>query len=116
MTHTGEFREDLYQRLAVFPILLPPLPERVQDIAPLAEALLGRISAELGRPRLRLDDEAVRRISAAPWRGNVRELANTLERAAILADGDVIRGQDLILQSGMPGSRADPSTIAASRA
>ncbi|HSJ10671.1 MAG TPA: sigma-54 dependent transcriptional regulator [Longimicrobiales bacterium] len=97
LTRTGEFREDLYHRLAVFPIELPPLRERREDIAPLAETLLARISADLGRAPLRLDDDAVRRIAAATWTGNVRELANTLERAAILADGDVIRGSDLRL-------------------
>jgi two-component system response regulator AtoC len=98
MTRTGEFREDLYHRLAVFPIELPPLRQRRADIAPLAEALLAGISANLGRPALRLDDEAKKRIAAAAWPGNVRELTNTLERAAILADGTVIRGADLQLR------------------
>jgi two-component system, NtrC family, response regulator AtoC len=97
MTRSGAFREDLYHRLAVFPIELPPLRHRPRDIAPLAETLLARIGADLGRPPLRLDADALQRIQAAPWTGNVRELANTLERAAILADGDVIRGSDLQL-------------------
>jgi two-component system, NtrC family, response regulator AtoC len=97
MTRSGAFREDLYHRLAVFPIELPPLRHRPQDIAPLAETLLARIGADLGRTPLRLDADAVQRIQSAPWTGNVRELANTLERAAILADGDVIRGSDLQL-------------------
>jgi two-component system, NtrC family, response regulator AtoC len=96
---SGEFREDLYHRLAVFPILLPPLRERQQDILPIAEALLARICADLGRPPLRLDAEAERRIVAARWPGNVRELGNALERAAILADGDLIRGTDLAAPS-----------------
>jgi len=97
MVRAGQFREDLYHRLAVFPLQLPPLRERRSDIAPLAEALLARISAELGRSPLRLDAEAVRRISAGHWSGNVRELANTLERAAIMAEGELIRGADLML-------------------
>ncbi|MGH7576115.1 MAG: sigma-54-dependent transcriptional regulator [Longimicrobiales bacterium] len=104
MVQDGEFREDLYHRLAVFPVELPPLRERIQDIAPLAETLLARISVSLGRPPLRLDDEANRRIIAAAWRGNVRELANTLERAAILAEGDVIHGRDLVLTTLAPQS------------
>ena len=86
MIAAATFREDLYHRLAVFPIRLPPLRERRKDLLPLAEALIGRISAELRRP----------------WRGNVRELANTLERAAILADGDVIRGDDLQVAITVP--------------
>ncbi len=96
LVRSGGFREDLYHRLAVFPIRLPPLRERHLDVGPLAEALLARISADLGRAPLRMDDEAVRRIQAAHWAGNVRELANALERAAILADGDLLRGEDLL--------------------
>jgi two-component system response regulator AtoC len=84
---SGGFRDDLYHRLAVFPIRLPPLRERRQDILPLAEALIQRIGTTMGRTHLELTDEARRRLSEAPWPGNVRELANTLERAAILADG-----------------------------
>jgi two-component system response regulator AtoC len=99
MVREGKFREDLYHRLAVFPLRLPPLRERPQDILPIAEALLARISAELGRTPLRLDEEARRRIAAGRWTGNVRELANALERAAILADGDTLRGNDLSIAS-----------------
>jgi two-component system response regulator AtoC len=91
------FREDLYHRLAVFPIRLPPLRERRRDLLPLAEALLARLAADLGRPPLKLDDLARERITQGPWRGNVRELGNALERAAILAEGDVVRGDDLYI-------------------
>ncbi|MGI9182600.1 MAG: sigma 54-interacting transcriptional regulator [Longimicrobiaceae bacterium] len=100
MVRAGDFREDLYHRLAVFPIHLPPLRERAQDLLPITEALLARISAELGHPPLRLDEEAVRRIRAARWPGNVRELANAPQRAAILAEGDILRGSDLALSTG----------------
>jgi two-component system response regulator FlrC len=93
----GDFREDLYHRLAVFPIQLPPLRSRPVDIPPLAAALLARIGAELGKPGLRLEEEAISRLAAAPWPGNVRELANRLERAAILAEGNTIRADDLDL-------------------
>jgi two-component system response regulator FlrC len=112
MVQTGEFREDLYHRLAVFPIALPPLRERIEDILPLAETLLARIGADLGRPPLRLDDEARTRILAAPWTGNVRELANALERAAILADADTIRGRDLALPTVSASVRDDARTMA----
>jgi two-component system response regulator FlrC len=84
----GEFREDLYHRLAVFPLRLPALRERPADIVPLAEAMLPRIAAHVGRRGLRLSDGARARLAAARWPGNVRELANTLERAAILVEGD----------------------------
>jgi two-component system response regulator FlrC len=92
----GRFREDLYHRLAVFPIRIPPLRERLADIIPLAQELLSHISRQLGRPTLTLDDAARARLTAYAWPGNVRELGNVLERAAILADGTVL-GADLIL-------------------
>ncbi len=112
MVRAGTFREDLYHRLAVFPIRVPPLRERRRDVLPLAEALLARIGAELGRPALRLDDEARERIAQGAWRGNVRELSNALERAAILADGDLVRGEDLhvsltVLADDAPGRTMD---------
>src|SRR6185369_15535310 len=73
-----------YHRLSVFAIHLPPLRERPADIAPMAEALLRRAAAELGRPPLRLSDEARALLVAAELRGNIRELKNVLERAAIM--------------------------------
>jgi two-component system, NtrC family, response regulator AtoC len=99
-----KFREDLYHRLAVFPIQLPPLRERRKDILPLAETLLARISAELGRSPLRLDDLARERILQGAWPGNVRELANALERAAILSDGGELRGDDLQVSMTLPSA------------
>jgi two-component system response regulator FlrC len=90
MIDAGHFREDLYHRLAVFPIKLPPLRERRQDLLPIARALLVRVAADLKRSLPKLTAAAEQRLLAASWRGNVRELANALERAAILADGDAI--------------------------
>src|SRR5262245_31165398 len=94
----GRFRDDLYHRLAVFPVRLPPLRERRADILPLAEELLIRIGRELGRRSPRLGAAARKRLLAAPWRGNVRELANALERAAILAEAEEIRPEHLVLE------------------
>ncbi len=111
MMSAGTFREDLYHRLAVFPIRLPPLRERRQDLLPLAEALIARISAELRRPPLSLDDAARERILHGAWRGNVRELANALERAAILADGDVIGGDDLHVAITVPNGDTTGRTM-----
>jgi two-component system, NtrC family, response regulator AtoC len=87
MCARGEFREDLYHRLAVFPITMPPLRARREDLAPLAEALLRQVGEELGRPGLRLTAQAKAQLEAHGWPGNVRELRNVLERAAILAEG-----------------------------
>ena len=100
MIRAGTFREDLYPRLAVFPITLPPLRERKQDILPLARALLDRIARDLKRSVPRLTQSAEKRLETASWRGNVRELANSLERAAILADADAIDASHIWLEDG----------------
>ena len=115
---SGGLREDLYHRLAVFPIRLPPLRERRGDILPLAENLLLRIGADVGRSHLTLDDDAKRRIQEAAWPGNVRELANALERAAILATGHRIRAADIqpagdgALRNGLRPKLEAPHTLA----
>jgi two-component system, NtrC family, response regulator AtoC len=108
----GRFREDLYYRLAVFPVALPPLRERPEDLAPMADTLLGSIREELGRARLEISPGARQALAARSWRGNVRELRNALERAAILADGDIITAADLgggPLGPRPPGSAAAPA-------
>jgi two-component system response regulator AtoC len=94
----GLFRDDLYHRLAVFPIRVPPLRERRRDILPLAGTLLERVSRDIGRTGLQLSDEATDIILRSPWPGNIRELANALERAAILAEGNVIRPEHLQIE------------------
>ena len=83
----GEFREDLYYRLRVFEIRLPPLRERREDILPLAEAFLEELGAAVGRPAAGISREAREALLAYAWPGNVRELRNALERATILCDG-----------------------------
>jgi len=108
MIDDGRFREDLYHRLAVFPIKLPPLRDRKVDLLPLARALLERIARDLKRSVPRLTPAATERLEAASWRGNVRELANTLERAAILADGDAIDASHIWVEDGV--TRAVPKT------
>ncbi len=109
----GAFREDLYHRLAVFPIRLPPLRERGGDLLPLAEHLLGRVAASVGKPGLSLTEEAQRALAGYAWPGNVRELLNTLERAAIMADGRVLEVEHLGLPiaSGEGAPKDDPKTL-----
>ncbi|MDX1589170.1 MAG: sigma-54 dependent transcriptional regulator [Oleiphilaceae bacterium] len=90
MTRTGEFREDLYYRLNVMQIRLPPLRERCEDILMLAQRFIERIASKLGHGHLSLSPEAMRLIETYRWPGNVRELENAIERAIILCDGNVI--------------------------
>jgi len=87
----GRFREDLYYRLSVFPIHLPPLRERPGDIAALAEGFLDRFARENRRPPIRLPESVLDQLEAYAWPGNVRELNNVLERAAILSAGRELR-------------------------
>lgn len=105
----GGLREDLYYRIAVFPITVPPLRERREDLADLAGFLLARSAFEMGRPALPLDADALARIQAYAWPGNVRELANTLQRALVLAQGALIRAADLPAElHDRPGAPACP--------
>ena len=90
MLREGRFREDLYHRLAVFPVEMPPLRDRREDVLPLAHRLLERIAAELGIPVPGIEPEAESYLEAADWPGNIRELANVLERAAILSEDRTI--------------------------
>jgi DNA-binding NtrC family response regulator len=103
MVEAGEFREDLYYRIAVVPILLPPLRERREDVPPLVEAMLARIDPG---GRLRIHPAALDQILDLPLPGNVRELLNHLERASILADGD------LILPRHLPSAADHPEAVA----
>jgi two-component system, NtrC family, response regulator AtoC len=106
MMADGRFRDDLYHRLAVFPIRLPPLRERPADLAPLARALLVEVGRELGKPGLTLTPAAERTLAAWSWPGNVRELGNALERAAILADGKTIDAGHIRLEPSGPAAAA----------
>jgi DNA-binding NtrC family response regulator len=90
-----EFREDLFFRLSVFPIHIPPLRERISDIRPLAQFFVDKFSRELHRQGLQLGQEAARALEQYSWPGNVRELQNTIERAVILSDGKAIKPEDL---------------------
>ena len=88
MVAAKEFRQDLYYRLAAFPIRIPPLRERPDDVSRLADHFLRHFGRELGRPQLTLTPRAMEHLAAQPWPGNVRELMNRIERASILAGPD----------------------------
>lgn len=107
MMREGRFREDLYHRLAVFPIRLPALRERREDILPLANVLLERIRRDIGRPRLEMSQEFRTALLEANWPGNVRELANAIERAAILTDTTILRPEHLLLHETFSELRED---------
>jgi transcriptional regulator with GAF, ATPase, and Fis domain len=91
----GAFREDLYYRLGVFEIGLPPLRDRAEDVLELADLFLREISETVGRPAAGFERDAKRDLLTYPWPGNVRELRNAIERAVILADGGLIRSEHL---------------------
>ena len=96
----GGFREDLYFRLNVIRVHLPPLRERGGDAVALAVHFLEQFSRDLGRPRVRFGEEALARIRSHAWPGNVRELRNAVERAVLLSDGDEIRAEHVGLAPG----------------
>ena len=101
----GRFRDDLYFRLNVIPVLLAPLRERREDVLPLAAFFLERHARESGRHRV-ISPEAEQAILEHGWPGNVRELENVIERAVILARGDAIAPEDLLLEQTLGERRA----------
>lgn len=95
MVETGEFREDFYYRIVVYPIFLPSLRERKQDTLLIANHFLEQFSRRIGKPITGFSDAAAAWLSAHDWPGNVRELRNTIERAVILSEGSRITMADL---------------------
>ena len=110
MVEEGRFRGDLYFRLAVFPIELPPLRERASDVPLLARHLLAGIARRHQLPVPRLAEGTAELLASQPWPGNVRELANVLERALILADGPELRPADLQPLLGAPAAAPPPAS------
>ncbi|MDH5785013.1 MAG: sigma-54 dependent transcriptional regulator [Chromatiales bacterium] len=104
----GSFREDLFYRLNVFPIEMPSLRERPEDIASLANELIRRLG-EMGRGSFQLTDAAYTSLSRYPWPGNVRELANLMERLTIIFNGGIVDYDDLPERYQMEGVSADQS-------
>jgi two-component system, NtrC family, response regulator len=109
----GKFREDLYFRLAVVVLTLPPLRERGDDVSLLAREFLEKSAAENGRTNLTFTPDALRAASRYPWQGNVRELQNRIRRAVILAEGKRLTVDDLELES--PAESLPPATLKEAR-
>ncbi|PMR75935.1 sigma-54-dependent transcriptional regulator [Billgrantia endophytica] len=108
LSKTGEFRLDLYYRLNVMQIDLPPLRDREEDVLVIADVLLEKACTRHERSGLRLSRAARREIHDYPWPGNVRELENALERGVILAEGHLIHPDDLGLKPGRPMATRQP--------
>jgi DNA-binding NtrC family response regulator len=104
-----QYREDLFFRLSVFPIVIPPLRERTRDIITLARYFIDRFCRELNKRPLGLSPSAEQELLAYPWPGNVRELQNCIERAAILTEGDTIHPRHLNLSFRAPAVEEDVS-------
>ncbi len=94
LAKSGEFREDLYYRLNVFPIYVPPLRERMEDLSALVDHFIARFSAETGRRVLGLSPAAMELLAGYDWPGNIRQLENTVYRAIVLSDGAFLETQD----------------------
>jgi len=106
MVQRGLFRSDLFYRLNVFPITLPPLRSRREDVPELASELLAELAVELERTAPRLDEGALVALAAHPFPGNVRELRNVLERALVRSRGAVLGARDLALDGALPTATA----------
>jgi two-component system response regulator AtoC len=109
----GRFREDLYYRLAVFPVVMPPLRDRREDLPLLAAHFLAKHARVLGRPLAGFEPEALEALTGWGWPGNVRELENAVERAVALSQGNIIERRDLPAElSGAPGGAAAAEGLA----
>jgi two-component system nitrogen regulation response regulator NtrX len=110
----GRFREDLYYRLNIIQIRTPPLRDRGADVTELAEYVIRRFAASHNYPRRELSAEAIESLQAMPWRGNVRELKNLIERLLILSRGETISTSDIERLTGS-ASQEMPADLATAR-
>src|SRR5262249_23938862 len=97
LVREGRFRRDLYYRLNAFPVRLPPLRDRIEDVFPLATYFLRRASQQIGREPAGISQEARVALESHAWEGNVRELRSVMERAALVCKGALVRAADLPL-------------------
>ncbi len=104
---TGQFRNDLYYRLNVLPLYIPPLRQRPEDIPPLADFFLKKVNRATNKQVLGFTDEAMDSLLSYSWPGNIRELENAVERAVVISQESYIRPEDLILSSSMKNQEQD---------
>lgn len=109
---SGQFRGDLYFRISTLPLTVPALRERVEDLPVLARALLDGLAQDIGRPAMGLTRSALDALGRYHWPGNIRELRNVLERAALLTDGAELRADHLRFETGL-GAPEPPAETAA---
>jgi len=110
----GRFREDLYYRLSVFPLTVPPLRERAADIVPLAQHFVELVCREQGRPPLNIGRQAIATLQAHDWPGNIRELRNVIERAIIMSKGERLR-LDLAMGESRPATPDSANSLSAKK-
>lgn len=103
----GRFREDLYYRLNVFPLCIPPLRERMGDIPLLVEHFIKKCALKNGKAVTSIHPEALRILAHQPWKGNIREFENIIERAILLTEGEVITPDHLLFSESLPESKPD---------
>jgi transcriptional regulator with GAF, ATPase, and Fis domain len=106
----GRFRSDLYYRLNVFPIVIPPLRDRPEDIGPLAQHFVAQFARRLGKPLTGISRGSFGRLNHYAWPGNIRELQNVIERACVLATGPVVDVPELAL-GGARAAAWNPATL-----
>jgi DNA-binding NtrC family response regulator len=104
------FRSDLYYRISTFPILIPALRQRVEDIPIIAREILTRITGDMAHPPVALSDSAIKRMQEYPWPGNIRELRNCLERAVLLSQKSSLAAVDLNLDGEVRGAESSYET------
>ena len=105
----GKLREDLYYRIGTIEVNIPPLRERIPDIVPLSEMFLKRYVAQAGRQVLGFTKNAQEKLKSYDWPGNVRQLQNEIQRAALMCEGEYIDHQDLSIKSSAPQESPEPS-------
>jgi DNA-binding NtrC family response regulator len=109
----GSFREDLFWRLNVVHLHIPPLRERPEDVPVLAEQFLAKFAQSMSRKPMRFSPEALDALAAYPWPGNVRELQNAIERAVVVGGNEVVRAEDLPLRvTQAPAGGPGPGSLA----
>ncbi len=111
LIQAGRFREDLYYRINVFPIHIPPLRERKEDIVLLARHFVSQLGEAMGKKDLKLTEEAEAFLHQQRWQGNVRELRNVIERAMILCRGDLITSRHLLINEPLGDGRSRESSF-----